>query len=138
MIKHPKRRGEWVELQFMTRATHHGLTVSKPWGDSSRYDFIVEHKGRCSRVQVKSTFHFVKGFFLCHSATHGGTRTYTSEQIDFFVAFVIPYDVFYIIPVTVMAGQKNVFLSPHRPENKYFRYMEAWHLLRKAPARKCL
>src|SRR5438552_12970322 len=53
--RHPKRRGEWVELQFMARAAAHGLTVSKPWGDSARYDFIVEQRGRFRRVQVKST-----------------------------------------------------------------------------------
>ena len=54
-IVHPKKRGEWVELQFVARAAHHGLTVSKPWGDTARYDFIVEHGGRFQRVQVKST-----------------------------------------------------------------------------------
>ena len=27
----------------MSRASEHGLCVSKPWGDSSRYDFVVEH-----------------------------------------------------------------------------------------------
>src|SRR5437868_14080986 len=54
-IVHPKKRGGWVELQFMARAAHHGLTISKPWGDTARYDFIVEHGGRFQRVQVKST-----------------------------------------------------------------------------------
>ena len=31
-----KKRGEWVEMQFMARAAQHGLTVSRPWGDSAR------------------------------------------------------------------------------------------------------
>ena len=50
-----KLRGEWMELLFMTRATEHGLRVMRPWGDSSRYDFVVETGGRFLRVQVKST-----------------------------------------------------------------------------------
>jgi PD-(D/E)XK nuclease superfamily protein len=39
----------------MTRATELGLGVIKPWGDSARYDFVVEQGGRFLRVQVKST-----------------------------------------------------------------------------------
>jgi len=54
-IKHPKQRGEWAELRFMARAAEHGLCVTKPWGDSARYDFAVEHNGHFLRVQVKST-----------------------------------------------------------------------------------
>src|SRR5438876_2244079 len=54
-IKDHKQRGEWAELRFMARAAEHGLSVSKPWGDSQRYDVTVEHNGRFLRVQVKST-----------------------------------------------------------------------------------
>jgi PD-(D/E)XK endonuclease len=50
-----KRRGEWVVLIFMMRAAELEFNVSKPWGDSSRYDVSVEDEGRFRRVQVKST-----------------------------------------------------------------------------------
>ena len=46
-----KRRGEWVELIFMMRAAELGFNVSKPWGDSNRYDVSVEDEGRFRRVQ---------------------------------------------------------------------------------------
>jgi hypothetical protein len=52
-IKQNKQRGEWAELRFMARASEHGLSISKPWGDSCRYDFIVEHAGKFLRVQVQ-------------------------------------------------------------------------------------
>ena len=39
----------------MARAAREGLQVSKPYGDSASYDFIVECRARCPRVQVKST-----------------------------------------------------------------------------------
>jgi hypothetical protein len=32
-------------LKFMVKAAEYGLGVSKPWGDSSRYDFGVEGGG---------------------------------------------------------------------------------------------
>ena len=41
-IRDYKRRGEWVELIFMMRAAELEFNVSKPWGDSSRYDVSVE------------------------------------------------------------------------------------------------
>ncbi len=44
-IKHPKLRGEWAELRFMTRAAEHGLCVTKPWGETARYDLRWSMKG---------------------------------------------------------------------------------------------
>src|SRR5574341_777355 len=109
LIKHPKRRGEWVELQFMARAAAHGLTVSRPWGDSARYDFIVEHRGHFCRVQVKSTSYLNSGrrgrsdAYLCNTVSRppqrkDSGRTYTADEIDFFAFYVIPEDLWYIVP----------------------------------------
>ena len=85
LIKHPKRRGEWVELQFMARAAAHGLTVSKPWGDSARYDFAVEHGGRFSRVQVKSTYFYRPGAgYVCKFLPRNGS--YSRKDIEFLAA----------------------------------------------------
>jgi hypothetical protein len=53
-IKHAKKRGEWAELKFMAAAAEQGLCVTKPWGETAQYDFVVEHKARFVRVQVKS------------------------------------------------------------------------------------
>jgi hypothetical protein len=131
-IKHPKRRGEWLELQFMARAASHGLIVSKPWGDSARYDFIVEHQGRFSRVQVKSTTHWSSGAHLCNTVSRAlGLRphSYTPDQIDFLAAFVIPEDLWYIVPAPLLA-RFAIALNPRDPRNKHARYMEAWHLLK--------
>lgn len=41
VIKDAKVRGEWVESVFLARAGEEGLTVSKPWGESRRFDFVV-------------------------------------------------------------------------------------------------
>jgi hypothetical protein len=53
-IKHPKLRGGWAEMCFMTRAAKHGFSATRPWGEMSRYDFAVEYKRHFVRVQVKS------------------------------------------------------------------------------------
>ena len=185
----PKRRGEWVELQFMARAHAHGLIVSKPWGDSARYDFIVEcptthchpeqaqplsagkrsraskdpgnanrshaasrhssqtretrnekRETRFSRVQVKSTFQRLwygrnRGAYMCNTvsrAPYAKERSYSAKEIDFFAFFLIPEDLWYIVPIADIADVRfAVQLNPYQPKNKYFRYLEAWHLLQK-------
>ena len=57
-------------------------------------------------------------------------RPYTVQQIDFLAAYVIPVNVWYIVPAKVATRLKgNIWLSPHKPEHKHERFMEAWELL---------
>ncbi|MBZ5718961.1 MAG: hypothetical protein LAO03_01125 [Acidobacteriia bacterium] len=124
-----KQRGEWAEMRFMARAAEQGFRVTKPWGDSARYDFILELHGRCVRVQVKSTIHRRAGGYLC-AAMHSGAKRYTLEQVDFFAAYVIPEDVWYIVPAEVVTGgAAYLLLTPGHQREKYGRYKEAWHLM---------
>src|SRR2546430_14529241 len=37
-----KRTGELAEAAFLHKAVGLGLKVTKPWGDSERYDFVVD------------------------------------------------------------------------------------------------
>ena len=130
-IKNHKLRGEWAELRFMARAAELGLSVSKPWGESSRYDVGVEYHGQFLRVQVKSTIYKVGQSYVCNTRPDNHNQPYTPGQIDFMAAYVIPEDVWYILPARVATALKgNIWLSPHKPEHKYQQYMEAWQLLR--------
>jgi hypothetical protein len=123
-----KRRGEWVELLFMTVASGLGLNVAKPWGDSASYDVVVEKDGRFLRVQVKSTENWVAGCYLCQIHGFGG-RLYTAKEIDYFAVYVLPDDVWYIFPARTLAGMQAVGLTPHRATAKYRMYKENWWLL---------
>ena len=51
----PKRMGELSELDFLRKAMGMGMIVSKPWGDSYRYDFVCDAGRRLWRAQVRST-----------------------------------------------------------------------------------
>jgi len=127
IIRHAKARGEWVELRFMTRAAELGLRVTKPWGDNAPYDFAVEYEGRFVRVQVKCTQAKRWNSYRCNLAANH--IPYTSDQIDFIAAYVIPADTWYILPIKAVEGQPDVLLTPHRKTSKHARYKEAWHLL---------
>jgi hypothetical protein len=116
----------------MAKAAGHGLAVLKPWGDSLRYDFVVETEGGFLRVQVKSTFnHRIKGGYMCHVQPPPHTPRYSARDVDFLALYVIPEDVWYIVPSPVLTRMKgSILLSPASPGHKYESYLEAWHLLR--------
>ena len=136
-----KKQGEWAELAFMTRAAALGLNVSKPWGDSARYDFIVEFRGRVFRVQVKSTARphqqrsrpNPRARAYCINSATGSDRhlTYTRADADFLAAYIVPEDLWYVIPVCAIVGRRTLRLSPHhrRQRARYEKYREAWSLL---------
>jgi len=124
-----KRRGEWVELLFMTVGSGLGFNVAKPWGDSARYDVIVENEGRFLRIQVKSTEGKIGPSCYSCQLHVCDNRLYTAKQIDYFALYVLPEDVWYIFPFKVLAGMSAVALAPRHKGHKYERYMENWWLL---------
>jgi len=127
-IKHPKLRGEWAEMCFMTRAAEHGLCVTRPWGEMSRYDVAVEYKGHFVRVQVKSTMFLDRGGYVL--TVRGWKGKYTGDPFDFVAAYLIPLDIWYILPGDSFKMQGSVGLYPNLKKSKYGIYKEAWHLLR--------
>ena len=64
----PKLVGEQAECAFLYQAIKRGLVVSKPYGDSAPYDFIVDsgpYQGKPSRlwrVQVRSAGYVQSGW----------------------------------------------------------------------------
>src|ERR1700691_2228702 len=138
-LKDCKERGEWAELYFMMMAAGLGMKVSKPFGDSGRYDVGVEthvhqNQARVQRVQVKSTIYKRRG--NCYSLNVMGPqrKKYQPGTVDFFAVLLIPIDDWYIIPFEVM-GRKNSTLhfTPASKRQKYGHYREAWHLLQSNP-----
>jgi hypothetical protein len=128
-IKQPKRRGEWVELRFMAAAAENDLNVTRPWGDSAQYDFILEHQSRFLRVQVKSTQFKCEGCYPC--AVRGSQSRYADDAFDFLAVYILPEDLWYIIPAPAFRGQASVALRPACETSKYAKYLGAWELLKK-------
>jgi len=128
-FKNCKQRGEWAELVFAARAMREGFALCRPWGESAGYDFTVEqNSGRMVRVQVKSTI-FPEG--RGYSCTLKDSRgPYKKNSFDFVAAYVIPEDVWYIIPERRVRGMWSVGLHPELKVSKYGKYQEAWYLLR--------
>jgi len=142
-----KRRGEASEAAFLARATSLGFSVCIPWGDSERYDSVISRGPRLLRVQVKSASRYAETRYRVR--TTGASYTiYTPAEIDFFVAHIVPEDIWYIIPIEAIGRRKGIRFYPRtrRPSKALFeRYQEAWCLLdsclavrlRKGAPRRC-
>jgi hypothetical protein len=126
-----KRRGEAAEVAFLARATSLGFSVLIPWGDSNRYDSAVDLNHGLLRIQVKSATRYAEGRYRVKTTGASG-RVYTPAEIDFFVAHIVPENLWYIIPVEAIGQRKGARFYPRtrRPFQLLFdRYREAWCLL---------
>lgn len=131
--KNTKITGERSEAGFLYKAAYLEFGIAKPWGDSRRYDFILDNGGRLHRIQVKCTEAIRAGAYETR-ATYSqgkGRAVYTKKDIDFIAAHVVPLDIWYIIPVEVCTPQPMLRFYPHRKAKKMRleSYREAWHLL---------
>ena len=115
-----KQKGNLTELQCITSFYELGYTVSIPYGENSRYDFIADVQGKLLRVQVKtSSIAEDKSYieFSCRSSRSNASgcynRSYTSEEIDYFATY---YDGHcYLVPVRECSTAKKLRFTP--PKN---------------------
>jgi hypothetical protein len=124
-----KRRGEVAEAAFLHKAASLGFSISKPWGESDRYDFILDSGDHCWRVQVKSAHTSAINGYSFHACGNVQSRRYTPRDIDFLVGYVVPDNVWYVLPIelfSTITGVK-VFPSSKRRMSRYELYREAWH-----------
>ncbi|MGO9647790.1 MAG: group I intron-associated PD-(D/E)XK endonuclease [Terriglobales bacterium] len=131
-ILNRKRRGEVAEAAFLHKAASLGFRVGKTWGESDPYDFLVDTGGRVLRVQVKSAYAAGEyGGYTFHA--HGNTRTdvYTSRDIDFLVAYIVPENLWYVLPVEIFArtSAAKIFPASRRRMSRFEKYREAWSLM---------
>jgi hypothetical protein len=86
---------------------------------------------RFLRVQIKSATGYAEHRYRVKTAGASGIP-YTASEIDFFVAYIVPEDIWYIIPIAAIGRRKGVRFYPNarRPSRARFeKYREAWCLL---------
>jgi hypothetical protein len=136
-IRISKALGELAELAFTYKAASLGFGVARPLGDNEAFDVILNAGHRLWRVQVKSTYHLSKNgdysFHALRAPVRGRRRNYTADSIDVLAAWVMPLDVWYIIPVQAFVPRGSLRVYPHRevsPAKAPFEaFREAWCLL---------
>jgi hypothetical protein len=126
-----KRRGEMAEAAFLHKASRLGFGVAKPWGDSDPYDLIVDSGRRLWRVQVKSAYRAGEyGGYTFHAHGNENKKVYSLKDIDVLVAYIVPEDLWYVVPVSVFRRIKGMKLFPgsRRRRSKFEAFREAWEL----------
>jgi hypothetical protein len=129
--RNEKEKGELAELAFLHKAASLGFGVAKPYGDSESYDFILDSGERFWRVQVKSIYSIFRGGYRV-MAQRSNNKPYKAQDIDFVVAYVVPQNLWYVIPVNFVAASTVVTFYPsgcRKDGGRYECYREAWYLM---------
>jgi len=129
--RQPKRLGEIAEAEFLAKAERLRFGVACPWGDSERYDFIVDAGGRLWRVQVKSAHRAGQDGCYSFRAHTSSLEAYRPSEIDVLAAYVVPEDVWYVFPVKELRGVRSlkIFSGSRRKRSKFEKFREAWWIL---------
>jgi hypothetical protein len=118
----PKRVGEGFEAAFVTKAASLGLGVAEPWGDSERYDFILDNEKPFLRVQVKATQgrNYRSYVVNSHHSERRHSKPYTKKDIDFLVAYAAPLQRWHLVPVEALKEYHASRIFPK--ESRYARF----------------
>ena len=119
-----KQVGNLTELQCITALYELGCDISLPFGNSQKYDLIMDYQNKLYKVQVKHANEHWEENVLTHFEiitrwqghnASGYTQTsYTKEDIDLFATFC--QGKVYLIPIEECGGAlKNIRFVP--PKN---------------------
>ena len=119
-----KKIGNLAELQCITRLFELGCSISLPFGDSDKYDAIIDKNNHLYKIQVKHCIEklnengdveYIK--FNCYWQGHNSKgykrNKYSSSDVDLFATF---YEgECYLVPQTECSYEKVLRIKP--PKN---------------------
>src|SRR6266700_3240370 len=107
-------------LRFFIMRTPTGIPANE-----SVFKFDIHAVGLTTR---KRRGEAAEAAFLAKAA--GLKATYTRDEIDFLVAWIIPENLWYVVPIHAFASRKNLRFYPHGGRKAlYEKYREAWCLM---------
>jgi hypothetical protein len=126
-----KRSGEAIEAAFLAMVCKLRIPVCRPWGDSERYDFVVDWRKGFWRVQVKGATYCSasKNGSMYHAAAGSNGQKFTKEDMDFVVVQIVPLNVWYVVPIEIAEGSSALWFNPRSTRARFEKYREAWCLL---------
>jgi len=122
-----KRMGEAIEAAFLAKVCKLRIPVCKPWGDSERYDFVVDWGKGFWRVQIKGGACLERGRYKV--GPRGSGKPFSKDDMDFVVVHIVPEDAWYIVPIEVADGLSTLWFNPRSTRARFEKYREAWCLL---------
>ena len=122
-----KRCGEAIEAAFLAKVCKLRIPVCKPWGDSERYDFVVDWGTGFWSVQVKGSSSLDGTSYRVRAGAAG--KVFTKDDMDFVVGHVVPEDAWYVVPIEIAEGLTTLWFNPRSTRARFEKYREAWCLL---------
>ena len=124
MTKNTKQVGNLTELQCATRLYELGCAVSIPFGNSEKYDLIIDINNHLYKIQCKHSSEYCddygnldyikfKATWQSHNAKSWAQFKYEENEVDFFATY---YDgECYLIPREECSNEKRLRIKP--PKN---------------------
>lgn len=131
--------GNVTEMECMLECMKLGVQVSIPFGEDSRYDFIMDYNGKLYRIQSKHCSEIVDDYNKVvavkfktvrqsgsNSSIHTRTK-YTKEEIDYFST---SYEgKCYLVPVEQCSNEKILrIIPPKNGQTKGISFLENYEL----------
>lgn len=122
-------KGAVGEALFIAQCFAMNLVISKPFSDSLLYDVIVDNGERLLRVQVKTLYHEQTVENHRWKLSSNTLKKYKTAT-DVLAVYIQPYDLWYIIPSTVIESNSLWFYPTTQNNNgKNEIYRNNWDLL---------
>ena len=118
----PNLKGNVAELKIAAEAARLGIPVLRPMTEHERYDLVFELGGGFARIQCK--WASTDGNVICvrmvtnRRGPNGFIRTpYTADEVDAIAAYCDEIDRYYLLPMDLIAGRKQILLRLTPPKN---------------------
>jgi hypothetical protein len=129
-----KQKGNATEINCLAAFVSRGINVSIPYGDSARYDFIIDVNNKLYKIQCKTAGAVSEGVysFPCRScktrASGNSRRSYTKDEIDFFCTYIDQKC--YLVPISETAARSKTlrFIPTNNGQEQHITYAESYEL----------
>jgi len=132
-VRNTKEIGDTAVAGVLAKLLKKGYAILLPFGDSQRYDLVLDKNGQFFRVQCKSG-RVRNGCIRFNSSStqwyKGHRRKNYKGQVDYFGVYCPDLDKTYLIPVNVV-GETQGILRITKPKNnqaKYIRWCNAFEI----------
>jgi len=124
--------GDIGEIEFLLKAKKLGFYVLKPYSSILKYDFVLDNHQKMLKIQVKTTTKKTLDrdrYKIIVSHGRNEKKAYSSEDVDFFIVYIQPENLFYIFPFSFIKT-KTLNIYPYQKDHISNNYLERWDLLK--------
>ncbi len=133
MVRSPKEIGDTAVAQVLARLLKKGNAILLPFGDSQRYDLVLDEKGKFSRIQCKSgrvrdgCVRFNTSSTEWYKVHH---RKSYKGQIDYFGVYCADLDKAYLVPIDAIGETQGILrINPTKnKQSKFIRWSKEFEI----------